>query len=297
MNDATYSKNNKLWLSSSPLHILLSLLYTKDANALCHDVSAVLQKQSFCIINYVYWANIAARGIRKKDLSDTAKEYIHALEVWDFVLMDGIAFQIVAYILSKVYFNKARWYENINWTDFLPKLLLHAQKKYNIYLILYWAVDTIVKKSEKFLQKKGYSVIYTQAWYDNWFKQLDFDACQNAIDTTLAKWEENIQFIFIQWVSTLKKSLQEVRSVTNIEFIKKNKLLVCNQWGTFDHTSMWWEEKRSPDIVRRIKWERLRRLFVNPKKAKGKIARTFALMFYILPKKIIEQFTKRFDKN
>jgi UDP-N-acetyl-D-mannosaminuronic acid transferase (WecB/TagA/CpsF family) len=67
--------------------------------------------------------------------------------------------------------------------------------------------------------------------------------------------------------------------LANKQNIQKHRLIVLNQWGTFD----FWvgEQKRAPNLVRTLKLERLWRLVSDPKRNVKKVLSTLAILKYI----------------
>ena len=79
--------------------------------------------------------------------------------------------------------------------------------------------------------------------------------------------------------STPVYPIQEIWAQANKQTIKKYKLLVMNQAGTFD-----WrvgEQKRPPMIVRQLRLERLWRLISDPKRNYKKVLDSLGILHYI----------------
>lgn len=79
--------------------------------------------------------------------------------------------------------------------------------------------------------------------------------------------------------STPVYPIQEIWSYANKDVLKKHKLLVMNQAGTFD----WWvgEQKRPPKLVRHLRLERLFRLISDPKRNYKKVLDSLGIVHYI----------------
>lgn len=201
------------------------------------------------------------------DLQWVYRLYQEAILDADMVLMDGIAFQIYYFLAKK------KRLDNLNWTDFCPYFLEYVQKKdtdKKVNIILYWTYSHILEKTITFLMNKWYTVIYAQDGYSN----LDW----NKIDLAL-KWKQQDINILLNARSTPDYPIQELWTLANKQKIKEHKLIVMNQWGTFD----FWvgEQKRAPKCIRYIKLEWLWRLVLTPKRQIKKTLDSLALFKYV----------------
>lgn len=234
-------------------------IYTKDKNQALIDIINLYKKNSYLIVNYIYFANLVLNWIIwNKKLN---KEYLEALNIGDFLLPDWIALNIFV----KKHFKKE--VPNLNWTDF-SDFLIKSLDKNDFNLILYWAKKDIIKKASENISKKYNLDIF---YYQDWYSEFDFEKLKD-----LKKDKINILMVWL-WTP-----LQEIWVKNNIENIKKYKLLVFTQWWTFD---FWWEvEKRAPKVFIKLKLEWFWRLLTNPKKNFKKVLYSFYLFYYLFKK-------------
>lgn len=235
-------------------------LYLKNEENAIKDILETYEKNSFVIVNYLYFANIISNGIIwNKPLN---KEYFDALISWDFLLPDGIALRLYA----KKYFSLDL--ENLNWTDFSINFLNHI-KSNNYNLVLYWAKPGVLEISSKnILQNFWLKTFYFQDGY----REFDFEKLND-----LPKNSINILMVGL-WTP-----LQEIWIKNNLENIKKYNLIVFSQGWTFDFWA--WNEKRAPQIFINLKLEWLWRFITNPKKNFKKVLYSFYLFYYLYKKK------------
>ncbi len=173
-------------------------LYLKNEENAIKDILETYEKNSFAIVNYLYFANTISNGIIwNKPLN---KEYFDALISWDFLLPDGIALRLYA----KKYFSLDL--ENLNWTDFSINFLNHI-KSNNYNLLLYWAKPWVLELSSKnILQNFWLKTFYFQDGY----REFDFEKLND-----LPKNSINILMVGL-WTP-----LQEIWIKNNLENIKK----------------------------------------------------------------------------
>jgi N-acetylglucosaminyldiphosphoundecaprenol N-acetyl-beta-D-mannosaminyltransferase len=151
--------------------------------------------------------------------------------------------------------------------------LMYLKKKFwkeKVNLLLYGTRPEILVKTHKFLENQGFKIIYTQDWYTN----LNREKVTHVIANNF--WDVNVLLVAR---TTPVYPIQEIRSRANQDKVKANKLLVMNQWGTFDFWA--WIQKRAPKIVRKLKLERLRRVMTDPKRNFKKVKDSLALFTYI----------------
>jgi UDP-N-acetyl-D-mannosaminuronic acid transferase (WecB/TagA/CpsF family) len=125
---------------------ILSKLYTGTAPELIDDILETYEEQSFCIVNFLYFANIVSQKLfdEGKDKTEKQREYKKILLKADYLLPDGIALQIFYYLANffRVIKSPRKWLENLNGTDFTPYFLDEIKKRYGnqkICLLLYGA--------------------------------------------------------------------------------------------------------------------------------------------------------------
>jgi exopolysaccharide biosynthesis WecB/TagA/CpsF family protein len=101
------------------------------------------------------------------------------------------------------------------------------------------------------------------------------------------KWRDKDINILLNARSTPIYPIQEIWSLANKQSIQNHRLIVLNQWGTFD----FWvgDQKRAPKLIRTIKLEWLRRLISDPKRNMKKVLSTLALFWYIFSYLILKK--------
>ncbi|EKD24858.1 MAG: glycosyl transferase, WecB/TagA/CpsF family [uncultured bacterium (gcode 4)] len=275
---------------------ILNTLFQWNTDQACEHILGLYDKKGFCIVDYLYFANVAGKKLFSRHQSNTPVEdfseallsdykninihgiyalYQQAILDADVVLPDGIALQLFTY------FAKKKRLKNLNGTDFCPYFLSYI-KEYHpgraMNIILYGTYPHLLKKTQDLLLKQGYTVVYAQDGYTN----LDW----NALELSLKGRWEAINLLLVAR-TTPEYPIQEIWALTNRENIHKYKLLVMNQWGTFD----FWvgEQKRAPKLIRTIKLEWLRRLVSDPKRNMKKVLSTLALFRYIFSYLILKK--------
>ncbi len=267
---------------------ILATIFQWTADQACKHILELYEKKGFCIVDYLYFANISAKKlfvqytpIRKwdsfrnallaeyktTDIQDIRAVYQQAILDADLVLMDGIALQIF-YFLAK-----RKRLDNLNGTDFCPYFLSyitqkHRDKKMNI--ILYGTYPHLLERTKQFLMKQWYNVVYAQDWYTN----LNWENIELSL-----KWRDKDINILLNARSTPDYPIQELWTLSNKDTIRKHWLIVLNQWGTFDFRVG--EQKRAPKFVRKLKLEWLWRLIATPKRQIKKTLDSLAIIKYI----------------
>jgi len=275
---------------------ILNTIFQWDADQACEHILGLYDKKGFCIVDYLYFANIAGKQLftphhisypikdfreallpdyKNVDIQGIYNLYQHAILDADLVLMDGIALQTF-YFLSH-----SKRLKNLNGTDFCPYFLSYTKEKFTdtgMNIILYGTHLHLLEKTKEFLLKQWYNIIYAQDGYTN----LDWE----NIDLAL-KWRDKDINILLIARSTPDYPIQEIWTLANKQNIEHYELIVLNQWGTFDFRVG--DQKRAPKLIRTIKLERLRRLISNPKRNKKKVVSTLALFRYILSYLILKK--------
>ena len=250
---------------------LLQKCYLWTPEQLTTDILATYQKQHFCIINFLYYAQIHAQQLfeeqsshpkkwEKPNETKQRKQYAEILEKGDYLLPDGIALQLLYRYLTTFWFIQSTTSNlpNLNGTDFTPFFLKETAKKIwkeNIGVLCYGTKPEILPKAYKFIEKMGIEVIYAQDGYTPFDRWKAEKAIITANKSTL---------ILLQGRSTPTIPLQELRTQENYEKIKQHQLIVMNVGGLFD-----WRgggQKRAPLRIRKIKLERAWRLCSDPKR-------------------------------
>lgn len=275
---------------------ILHTLFQWTADQACEHILDLYDKKNFCIVNYLYFANVAGKQLfsthaisyplkdfrealladyKNMNIQSIYKIYQHAIIDADLVLMDGIALQLFYYLAKK------KRLPNLNGTDFCPHFLLYTKEKYTdraMNIILYGTYPHLLERTKQFLLKQWYNIIYAQDGYMN----LDWENVDLAL-----KWRDNDINILLVARTTPNYPIQEIRTFANKDKISEHGLIVLNQWGTFD----FWvgEQKRAPKIIRTFKLERLRRLISDPKRNMKKVVSTLALFRYIFSYLILKK--------
>ncbi len=276
---------------------LLGRLEIDDINVVSQKIFERYKDKWYCSLNYAYFANVVSKKLFEKHQSDLELGYFEKLllegykktkdkDIYsfykkalldsDFLLPDGIALQIF-YFFARLFWkikSKEYWLPNLNWTDFAPYFLDYLKEKIwqdKVKLVLYGTYPHLLEKTELYLEKKWFNVIYAQDGY------TDFDRDKfSKMD-----WLNQNGFVYIMLVAraTPVYPIQEIRSYANQNMVKKFNLLVMNQWWTFDFRV--WEQRRAPKLIRNIKLEWLRRLVSDPKRNYKKVLDTLMLFKYI----------------
>lgn len=235
---------------------IFTKLYTKNKSQAFKDILNDYKKQWFLVVNYLYFANLISNWLLgNKKLN---KDFFVAITDWDFLLPDGIAL--------KLYYKKHFWLDlpNLNGTDF-SDYLFHNLKKWSFNLVLYWAKREVIEKASQNISEKYDLKVH---YYIDGYSEFQFSYLES-----LPKWKINI---FMVGLGTPK---QEIWVKNNIENIKKYKLLVFTQGGTFDFWAG--NEKRAPNIFLKLKLEWMWRLVTNPKKNFKKVWYSLYLFYYL----------------
>lgn len=278
------------------MNSILKKLFTGSAVEAAESILTAYNRKWHAIVNYLYFANIVGKdlfdakpsSIEKSEFQDALLDdykivpkttisslYKKTLTEWDILLPDWIALQIFYWMAAKLKKTDAKnaWLENLNWTDFCPWFLSWLMDKVwseNMQIILYGTYPWILEKTKEVLTEKGYNILYTQDWYTN----LDWETLESLLQENPKKYT-----ILLVARTTTEYPIQEIWSWSNIEKIKKNKLLVFNQWGTFD----FWAgvQKRAPKLRRKYKMEWLRRLITDPRRNYKKVIDTVKIVKYV----------------
>lgn len=278
------------------------------------------QKKWYCVINYVHGANITARKLFDDD-SKLWNKYHNTLLQSDILFPDWLSVQVLNLIYNLRFAKKLKRLESINWTDFIKFLLEWLSIDYDLKLVLYGTYTDIISKSADKFTQLGYDVVYFQDGYTefDWEKlnllytkeQKKTDKIQNksinssqddqksqkSVSKGLEnKWTSEVDKqvvvdknktqmrILIQWRTTISNPIQEFRSVDNIDKIRQYWFVIMNQSWTFDHSDFGGIEQRSPEIIQKLKLERLWRTAINPKKWIPKILANIKLIPLVIDK-------------
>lgn len=267
---------------------ILATIFQWTADEACERMLDLYNKNGFCVVDYLYFANISGKQLfsshtrtssaeefrealladyKTIDFDGIYKLYQNAILDADIVLMDGIALQIFYFLAKK------KWLANLNGTDFCPYAISFIKKncgERKMNIILYGTHPHLLEKTKHFLVNLWYTVVYAQDGYTN----LDWSKVESALT-----WKEKDINILLNARSTPDYPIQEIWSLANKDAIQKHWLIVMNQWGTFDFRVG--EQKRAPKLVRKLKGEWLRRLVSDPKRNIKKVLSSLAIVKYI----------------
>lgn len=278
------------------MKLILKKLFTWNKTDAYEYILKEYYRKSRAIVNYLYFANITGKHlfdeyktlVDKTIFQDALKDdykilsssviapaYKKALLESDILLPDGIALQLfyrMAAKLKKIH-TKTNRLDNLNGTDFWLFFIdwLQSEKgKENIEIYLYWTYPGILEKTKTFLQERGFNIAYAQDGFTN----FDRDQLHE-----IRKRNKKQYALLLVARTTPEYPIQELRAWSNQEKIKENKLLVFNQWGTFD----FWAgiQKRAPRLRRTYKLEWLWRLITDPKRNYKKVIDTILIIKYI----------------
>ncbi len=121
---------------------ILKKLYTHDSEKAAKDILHTYEKQKYCIVSFLYFANVMHRRVLEKHRSDIQRDYLHALEKSDYLLPDGIALQLFYRWGGK----KRDALHNLNGTDFTP-FFLNQINRDKLNLILYGGTETVIART------------------------------------------------------------------------------------------------------------------------------------------------------
>lgn len=273
----------------SPYRILMRDIFDTLFRGTIKDACAYLiqtrEHQQYCIVNYVYGANLTARGLFAKNPSPQAIHYYTALCDSDLLLPDGIGLQLFVFSYYLKHHRQKIWLPNLNGTDFLPYTLRILQEKYDLHLVLYGTTSDGIPRSARFLRAAWYNVVY----YQDGFSPFARDTFQQAQEKVTYTSTKKPLWVLIQWRTTVTTPLQELRTLDNIEKIRQYKFIVFNQSGTFDHSVLGGTEQRAPHFIQFLKLEWLWRTCVNPKKWRRKLLATCALLPLFFQKIVLKK--------
>lgn len=275
---------------------VLSKLFAWDAEQACEAILSEYHRKSYGIVNYLYFANITGKQIfenyeqevDESVFADAVREdykimspktigaaYKKAILESDFVLPDGIALQIYYRLAAKLkkISTKTPRLNNLNGTDFWIYFLEYIQKKFGndqLQIILYGTYPGILEKTKEVLKEKNFSILYAQDGYTNFERE--------QVESLLSDSHKKYTILLVAR-TTPEYPIQELWAQANKDVIRKHKLLVLNQWGTFD----FWAgiQKRAPMIRRNLKLERLWRWISDPRRNTKKIRDSFKIIKYI----------------
>jgi len=259
---------------------ILEKLYPWNQKEAFDAILSHYNKNHSTIVNYLYFARVMNHRLFEEGRTEVDKNFKKTLLESDLLFPDGIAMEVFYKVAGK--YNKQlskTWLTNLNWTDFMPYFFKKLfEKESSVHVAFYSTYDPKIwktkaelpKAKQNFKKKFGHDVSFaTLCHYKDRWKDFDFSEYQRSLD------KENSKIrVFVCCIGT---PFQELRIQNNIEFFKKNKIIVFNAWGFVDFLS--WFEKRAPKwVVKARVLETFRRVARNPKKNLKK----FGVMFWII---------------
>jgi UDP-N-acetyl-D-mannosaminuronic acid transferase (WecB/TagA/CpsF family) len=212
---------------------------------------------------------------------------------WNFLFPDGVALQTFYNLASRQYDLPTRQLPNLNGTDFVPYFLDELKKRYwsqKLCLFLHWAKPEVLPYTKKYLEYKGFNVVYTQDWYsnlnNNGYSELD----RLKFNSSKKDYQDTLNILLVA-ISIVDNPIQELWTLRNKATIKKHNLIVFTVWWLFDFWAAemqnnsfknMWTQKRAPKFIRKVKLEWLWRLITDPKRNFKKVKNTLSLFPYIL---------------
>ena len=256
-----------------------------DSQQTADNIINVYNNQWYCIVNFIYFAQIVSQNVfsTSKKKTEKEKEYKKILLKWDFLLPDWLSLETFYRManLFWTYKSERKRLPNLNWTDFTPYFLNYIKQKYwsqKINVLLYWSTPKVVEKVKENLSLKWYNIIYNQ----DWFSEFDREKAEKALN----EYVDTINILLVAR-STPKIPLQELRTSRNYQRIQDNKLLVMNVWWLFDFIA--WVQKRAPKLFRKLKLERLYRFILDPKRNRQKVKNNLPAPWYVLKYLILKK--------
>lgn len=254
-------------------------LYNWNKETFLKDVVSLYKDKWSVIVNYLYFANCTKHRIFENQDTDIQLKFKKSLLNSDFLLTDGIALQVYAYLVS--FFDRLvsrNWLENLNWTDLSPYIFETLPNFWTVSVYIYnvydpkigkthdWINLSLEKIKNRFQKSKfvwSYNSLYSERWQGFPFEELQKESTQDNSDYK----------IFFNCTGT---PFQEIWTDENSDFFRKNSFIVLNSGWAIDFIS--WFEKRAPWILVKLRvFETFWRIVTNPKKNLPK----FLSMFWI----------------
>jgi len=295
------------------MYKIIKKLYTKNKKSAFSEIINRYESNNLCSVSFLYFSNIVnhklltiygekinidkqnqtyiklyphSKNLMQNDISQKKPlDYENSLSNVDFLFPDGIALQILYFVLRlrKFIFRNSNnikfpfFLPNLNWTDFVPYFLEEIRHKFGNAkpcILLYWASTAVVEKTKKFFSYKWFNVIYSQ----DGFREFN----RKKAEEKISEYQETINVLLIAR-TTSQIPIQELWQDNRKNKLKHNKIISFTVWGLFDFLT--WTEKRAPKIIRTIKLERLWRAIIYPQKNYQKTKKSlniFRYFFYYL---------------
>lgn len=210
---------------------LISRLYSGSREDFLESLLSNYQANGFSIVNYLYFASATKYRLFESPLSERDVEYKRSLTDGDFLLPDGIALQVFAYVTRFLARSKDRhWIENLNGTDLTPFLLNELPNRGTVSVYLYNLYDPKIGKTEEWIEKslQAFRAKFPRihlVWnhtelYANRGKTLDFHSLETARMFDLRD--------FALFLNCTGSPFQEIWIEKHREFFEKNRFIVLN---------------------------------------------------------------------
>jgi len=269
---------------------ILDKLYLWSRDDAIDDIVRAYTSTWSCVVNYLYFTNLARERLVEWTPASVQKKYLQALHTGDFLFADGIALQLFyRRFLSKP---SGKMPENLNGTDLNPWLIEQLLKKSSVSLYLYQCYDPPKGKTVAYLQEGIRALKKKFPWLDMpraeqclyRDKGTDFDRVW--VENLASADQSEVKIFFnCTW-----SPFQETWVMEHEQRLRALWFLIINAWGTIDYLT--WFEKRAPQwVVRARVLETFRRITTKPKKNMKKFLWMFGF-FRILAKNLLIQMKK-----
>ena len=265
---------------------VLDKLYLWSADEAIPLITTTYMTKGSCMVNFLYFANLAHQRLVEKTPEPWQKDYLDALMQGDFLFADGIALQLFYRWFAPQ--SAGKMPENLNGTDLNPSLIEYILKDHTASMYLYQCYDPPKGKTIEFLQT-GIDALQDRfptlslPWAEQClFREKGNNFDRKGLEDTVRTDNSQIKIFFnCTWTP-----FQEVWVYQHISRLRDLGFLVINAWGTIDYLT--WYEKRAPIwIVRARILETPWRILQHPKKNWKKFLRMFGF-FRILAKKLLQ---------
>lgn len=279
------------------MFVIINKFYKNSKSALFQDILDFYDKNWYVIVNYLYGANMV-----KQDLSGEGS--IVKTNTWsynfkqilidsDFLLPDGAAIRTMRKVWKLFWrFDWPPMMPNLNGTDFLPYFIdrlissVWLDRVFIHYLTVYdykvWNEKWhLLHACKSYIQKRFWLHLDHINWYEIEYSDKNYKDRSWWGSISSKSYDHWSYHLFLNFRGTPH---QEIRSYLNKDFIKKNRLLVFDQWGTVDFRVG--KESRAPLIIRKLRLESIWRLVQYPQKNWKKFIISFKMIWLII-KKII----------
>jgi len=260
---------------------LLDKIYLWDKKQVIHDIFDLYASKSV-FVNYLYFANMMHQRLLEKPQNKQQQKYRRALELWDFLLADGIALQL--FYRFGIGRKSKTMPHNLNGTDLFPEIMKHlsilqAQGK-KIHMAWYTLYDPKIHKTKKEGEKAAKKVFDEYGIHVNFLYQWLYAEREQWFDVQGYKnsLKDDVYDIYV-FCNFTWTPFQEIWTEEHRSLFEQNRTLVLNQGGTIDFLSGF--EKRAPRwVVKSRILETPRRILHQPKKNFKKLWWMFGIIRY-----------------